>query len=82
MLIGEFLNYFVTTLIRVRQRLAPLQPIWVCRLFCHGLFTNLQPTAVSFQELRPAFLYGTAMPDALCTSAAEFYRLRIMVTVD
>lgn len=82
MLISEFLNYFVTTLIRVRQRLAPLQPIWVCRLFCHGVFTNLQPTAVSFQELRPALLYGTAMPNALCTSAAEFYRLRVTVTVD
>jgi len=82
MLISEFLNYFVTTVIRVRQRLAPLHPIWVCRRFCHGIFTNLQSTAVSFKELRPAFLYGTAMPNALCTSGAEFYRPRVTVTVD
>ena len=40
------------------------------------------PQALSFQELYPAFLYGTAMPNALCRSAAEFYRLRVTVTVD
>jgi len=82
MLISEFLNYFVTTVIRVRRRLAPLQPIWVCRRFGHDIFTNLQSTAVSFKELRPAFLYGTAMPNALCTSGAEFYCPRVTVTVD
>jgi len=59
MLISEFLNYFVTTLIRVRQRLLPLFPIRICRLFTHDVLAEI--TAVTVFRLTSAGAYVAAL---------------------
>ena len=77
MLICEFPYDFLTILVGVRQWLAPMHPIWACRMFCHDVIAGIcspWPAIMCRRCVQVVEQGAAARFSDLCTQAAEMVK--------